>query len=199
MDEKEEDEKELDETYSYILEHYKRIGIDGEEKIRNRFLFLYNASKDWIDLHRVGEYVGWSTTIIDSIIIDYFADIVRLKEFHKLKITNNIKVAAYTTYWVNRRKPLFYKKEPSIEDREKNYFLNDVNEWFCLHLMLSMVYDDRIQLDIAEEDHSSYLEFLNALQYNFIYRNITPHMLELALLGLRGTSTNPKFDQEEGD
>jgi len=126
--------------------------------------------------------------------VDYFTDIIRLKDFHNIKYTNDIKVAAYTIFWVNQRKPLFYKKEPTQEEVTKNNFLNDLNEWLCLDLILSMLYNRKTFITLKTEDLKKYRAFVKALHYDLAYRSITPHFLELALLGLDSLIIHPRLN-----
>ena len=194
------DKIQKDRTYEYILDHYNSIKINGEEKLRNRFLFLIDAVMIWIELCNLDEYIGFNTKVLEDITIDYFADIVRLKEFHKLDITNDIKVAAYTAYWVNERKPLFYKIEPDAEILENNPQLNYVNEWFCLDLMVNMIYDSSKQLQGLPGECEMYNDMLDALHYDFVYRDISAQSLELALLSLEASSSQPRLnDSGSGD
>ena len=39
-------------------------------------------------------------------IMDYFSDIQRLKDCQKIKHVNEIKIKAYETFWLLKRKPL---------------------------------------------------------------------------------------------
>jgi hypothetical protein len=186
--------KQKDMSYRYVIEHYKSIGMDGEEKLKNRFLFLYDTCDEWIKDHNLNEYVDFSEIVLHEVTLDYFADIVRLKEFHNLKLSNDIKVAAYTAYWMIKRKPLFYVKDPDYNLIKENYYLHDVNEWYCLNLMIKMVYDGSVQEESGKENRQRYIEYLDALHYELKYRNTTPQALELSLISLEAVSSIPRLD-----
>ncbi len=47
-----------------------------------------------------------SVSLLNQAVIDYFADIDRLKNFHKIDKINYLKVHAYSAYWLLRRKPI---------------------------------------------------------------------------------------------
>jgi len=183
-----------DRTYNYILSHYEKFGINGEEKLRSRFLLLFNDAEEWIRSRDLNDFVGVSEKVIEDILIDYFSDIIRLKEFHDIELVNDIKVASYTAFWVNKRKPLFYKKEPLREDIENNPFLNHINEWFSLMLLLAMVYDQTNQQEPGYKEREKFNAFLETLHYNLTYRIITPQFLELSLLALESSSTSPRLN-----
>jgi hypothetical protein len=52
-------------------------------------------------------------------VLGYFSDIMRLKDFHKIERVNDLKILAYETSWLLKRKPL------QIKDS------NDLNFAFC--------------------------------------------------------------------
>lgn len=58
-------------------------------------------------------------------IMDYFTDVYRLKEFHKIKNINMIKIVAYEVYWILKRKPI------QIRGTEVNTKVVFANEGVC--------------------------------------------------------------------
>ncbi len=57
--------------------------------------------------------------ILHQVVMDYFADVYRLKEFHKIENTNMAKILAYEAYWILRRKPI---QMNCVSDAAKNIF-----------------------------------------------------------------------------
>lgn len=174
--------------YEYLIQEF------GEEVLENRFLLIKHAAerslKDW-DIIR---YVNISHRAIKNAVIDYFADISRLKNFHEIEKTNFIKVASYTAYWIYKRHPLSVVTDPSIEELKAKPFLHDINEWFCTHLMISMIYDSRkplIKNHEPSEALKKWREFKLTLNYLFVYRIVTLHSLELSLIAL---DANPPYE-----
>ncbi|MFW5862379.1 MAG: hypothetical protein ACOCWZ_09010 [Spirochaetota bacterium] len=187
-------------SYYYVLDHYSSLGINGEEKLENRFLFLLKTAQHWISCLNLDKYVGVSTKIIRDIVEDYFADIIRLKQFHDLTLANVIKVASYTAYWVNRRKPLYYKDTIPESVIENNPRVNDINEWYAINLMLSMVYDSSIQYESSIDDRNRFINFIDVMHYTLTYRTYTPQTIELALVGLEAVATSPRLHEgTDGD
>ena len=63
--------------------------------------------------------------------LDYYADIFRLKEFHDIQYVRTEKIFAYTAAWIVKRKPLQFIHDT---DEEKDIF---VNERFAVFLLLN--------------------------------------------------------------
>jgi hypothetical protein len=72
-------DKQKENNYEYLL------GIFGEEKIKERYSFLYYLCEEFINGYGLSDYFKTSKSIIQEIVTDYFADIARLKNFMKLK------------------------------------------------------------------------------------------------------------------
>lgn len=115
---------------------------------------------------------------------------MRLKSFHNIERAEPEKVAAYTAYWVWRRKPLQLVSEPSDEILQKFSFIRHFNESFAAALMISMVFDTA-QI-IHHDGWSRYNRFSYLLNYFFSYRAINPQALELILYAL---SVNPIYQR----
>lgn len=173
-----------DTTYHYILNHYKSMNINPEEKLANRFLFLYSAAQNYIECLMCEEHLYVSQRLTEIIVTDYFADIVRLKQFHNLQLTNDLKTAAYTGYWIARRKPIVFKKDPDDETLRQKPFIMDINEWFAIDVMISIVYDRTKPIQFEPGVRDKYISLLDTLQYNLSYRVVTPQSLELSLVAL---------------
>lgn len=45
-----------------------------------------------------------------NVLIDYYSDIYRLKEFHDIELVRTEKIIAYTVAWIIKRKPLQFGK-----------------------------------------------------------------------------------------
>ena len=79
----------------------------GEEKLEHRFLFLLSKAQHFVakrygHLFDVKKHLRIDETILAEVVLNYFVDIDRLKEFHGIDSTEPQKVAAYTAYWVAR-------------------------------------------------------------------------------------------------
>lgn len=159
-------------SYQDVLESF------GEEKVANRYDSIMEQLNAFIKRNKYTDKVTVCPSVVNQLIIDYFTDIFRLKEFHHIDLTNYIKITAYTAYWLVRRKPLQIIKD-DIEDVELAF----CNENFVLSYIMrflqpseSPVYDER----------GEYHEFISTLSYALRYRTLTPQMLELMIEGFRG-------------
>ncbi|TGL25076.1 hypothetical protein EHQ47_03840 [Leptospira bourretii] len=171
--------------YEYLIENF------GEEKILNRFVFIRDRAIDFLNRickdHEINfdDYFFVSDELIEEAVIDYFADLVRLKDFHDIEKAQPQKVAAYTSYWVFRRKPIQLKKP--IEDDLLISFPNIkfLNESFAYTLLINLVFDERKRIN---DSNPRYGIFRDLIMYNFQYRQLNSQILELVIVAL---STNP--------
>lgn len=159
--------------YTALLERF------GRERFTARLLFLIEKAEDTIERYSAREHARVSPKVMRDALLDYVADISRLKEFHEIERVNPIKVASYTAYWVLRRKPIQLVADPPDGQVER-----DLNEWFALTLFVAMVYDTKQQYLQDKATHAAWNEFLLALHYTMTYRVITPQAPELAHLAL---------------
>ena len=97
----------VDKDYRYLLKKYKI------EHITSRLRYWLKRVEKVVTDSGLDGKVILNHTAMFYFICDYFADIVRLKEFHPVENTNLKKILAYGAYW-------FLKKHPVIE---KKYFV----------------------------------------------------------------------------
>lgn len=170
-------------SYQYLIDTL------GKEKLENRFLFLISSAKSFINDRNIHDYIYINKQILNNTVIDYFADIVRLKDFHNIDVANRIKIASYLSFWINRRKPLQILTETGPEIIGKKPYLDNINEWFACFIITSVIFDTMKPIEYGVEltgDKSIYRHhhFISTLAYNFTYRTVTPHSIELSLMGL---------------
>lgn len=156
--------------YSELIESF------GREKIESRYIALFEYLESFIKRNKYEKRVIIANSVLNQAVVDYFADIFRLKEFHKIEHINYIKIHAYTAYWILRRKPL-----QIIADDPKDVELAFVNERFVASYLLQYLRGDYTDVIIAEEERLTYFEFIKNLEYYLRYRTVTPQMLETML------------------
>ncbi len=117
-------------------------------------------------------------------VINYFADIDRLKKFHNIEKVNNIKIVAYTVYWLVKNKPFQIKKHIGDKLLNQKPFLNNVNESFSIFIIISWIFDENVKYLTSQKEHSLWNNFIQDIEYYLVYRINTPQSLELALTGL---------------
>lgn len=106
----------------------------GQEKIEARYVTLYEYLESFIKRNKYDKNVVIANSVLNQAVVDYFTDIYRLKEFHKIEHINYIKIHAYTAYWLLRRKPL-----QIVVDNEEDIELAFVNEKFVASYLLQFL------------------------------------------------------------
>jgi len=117
-----------------------------EERLRDRVTFLMKLAIRFLENLKVSEHITINTRLIKEVVIDYFADIKRLKEFHGIEKTQPCKIAAYTAYWFHKRKPLQIKSNLDEEVIVERPYLLDMNEWFACAAMISIIFDTKSRI-----------------------------------------------------
>jgi hypothetical protein len=106
-------------NYNYLIESF------GEEKLRDRYELLLAKSETLINSFcdsldtELKKCFYINELIVQDIIINYFADIDRLKKFHGIDKVNSIKIAAYTAYWFSKLRPIQIIKSGIVDLEEK--------------------------------------------------------------------------------
>jgi len=88
------------------------IRITYLHRMLDTFLKQTSAEKDAII----------SENLLCHLVIDYFADVMRVKDFHNISYTSYEKIISYTAYWLYRRKPL---QVSSSRVNDKYSFINE--------------------------------------------------------------------------
>ena len=159
-------------TYQDVLDSF------GEQKVAQRYICIMEQLEGFIERNNYTEKVSVCSGVVNQLVIDYFTDIYRLKEFHHIDLTNYIKITAYSAYWINRRKPL-----QILRDDPEDVELAFCNENFVLSYIMRFLQRNEITI---RDDKGEYQEFVSTLSYALRYRTLTPQMLELMLEGFRG-------------
>lgn len=156
--------------YEEIIEHF------GKDKIKQRYATLEQYLISFIERSNYKDNVTISYSLLNQAVIDYFADVDRLKNFHKIEKINYIKIHAYSAYWLLRRKPIQIIKD--IEDSPEIAF---VNENFIVSYLIQFLRGDHRGVVIRKENRVDYDEFVENLKYVLRYRNVTAQYLETML------------------
>jgi hypothetical protein len=173
--------------YSYLLEKFSHGQIfDRNERLKQNAI-------DFINSCGLEGKARVSFILIDQLVMDYFADISRLKDFHNIEKANPTKVAGYLTYWTLKRKPIQLIVEPD-DDLIKQYpNINFLNEFYSLEVLLSSAFNKNVYKLMDSEQTREWNIVLENLIYTFKYRIVTPQLLELFVLGLYSNPINPKI------
>lgn len=168
-------------TYNDLLREF------GKEKIEKRHETLYEYLQAFIKRHKYEGKVIIADSVLNQAIVDYFADIKRLKNFHHMEAINYVKIHAYSAYWILRRKPLQIVVDEPM-DVERAF----VNEAFVASYLLQYLRGDYAEVIIVESERAIYYEFVKNLEYYLRYRTVTPQMLETMIEAYRAGASFEK-------
>lgn len=164
------------ETKTKSYDYSDILAAFGKEKIEKRYEVLQEYLLAFIKRHKYEGKVDIAESVLNQVVVDYFADIHRLKNFHHIEAINYLKIHAYTAYWLLRRKPL-----QIIKDDPKDVELAFINERFVASYLFQYLRGEYTDVIIAENERITYFEFVKNLEYFLRYRVITPQMLETML------------------
>lgn len=176
-------------------DYHELINFFGAEKLKDRFKFLFDSAHYLLkryekDREDLSDYFSVNEFLLNEIIVDYFSDIKRLNDFHSIEKSQPEKVAAYTAYWVWRRKPIQVTGAFTDKMVAEYPYLKWINDIFASSLLISMVYDTSSYREGEDIDYNRYNYFQRLLSYFFSYRAVNPQALELVVYAL---SVNPIY------
>lgn len=157
-------------NYDDLVDHFT------EEKIRNRIEQVYGEMQEFLRIYDLEEVAYINRMALDHAVMDYYSDIKRLKDYQRIERVNEIKIKAYETFWLLKRKPLQLLAQ--IEDDRYLY----VNEKFLLVRLVSFMLGDRIRDPFVDEKGKAFRNYLDTLYYYLKFRRCDPQSIELMLL-----------------
>ncbi len=176
--------REIYESYGDITE---KVGIDI---VKKRFMDLNQAYVDFINSENIADKVTINSFMLIHAIMDYFTDITRLKDFHKIDFTNSYKTMAYEISWLLRRKPI----QVLVDQQEELVY---INEKFILSYAINFITTTKESIryqDLSEIRRQCFNGFIESFYYHLKYRNCSAQSLELALLSFEaGVTLNPNL------
>ena len=152
--------------YQFLIDYY------GEEFLQKRYDTIKKDLEEYISINGLENKVIISEPLLCNLVIDYFVDIFRLKNFQGIELVNDQKIYAYTAYWMLRRKPLQLIEPDSAND------LGFVNEEMVVSYLYSYLYLEPKGVSIVSSKTDDFNEFENNLLYTFMYRDYSPKMIE---------------------
>jgi len=163
-------ESTFEEDYKYILE------IFDEQIVSDRFEYIYKRMEIFIQKGRFQDRVIISEKVLRQAVIDYFADIARLKHFHGIEHVNKIKILAYTSYWLLYRKPL----QIVLDAKEHSKLF--INERFVFSSLVMDYIDTICNIGVHRVLQKKITDFTEICSYFLKYRRYNPQSLELMLV-----------------
>ena len=151
----------------------------GEKRFDSRFKELLKQINAFLDEAKYDNNVQCNERILYHVLLDYYSDIVRLKDFHDIQYTKTDKVMAYLIHWIVRRKPIQLKE---FSDNEKDIF---VNERFACYKMINecllQPVEENLSIKLSPEEITLYDKYIDLLLYYFKYRQVSPQVIELLI------------------
>lgn len=157
MDEK---DKEYTKNYEFLINHYGNSDI-----IKSRLLYWYRVCKDVIDLYQISEIAVINQDALIRMILSYFTDIVRVKEFHGIENINESKKYAFGIYWFLRFHPV------QITDPKARDCCSFINERIALNVIVCEFLNGK--------NMNSSKEYIKHLFHHLKYRTYSARTLEL--------------------
>lgn len=165
-----ESQREEVQGYQYILDRF------GEEKVKSRSEWLYDQLNDYIDSRNITDKVIISRNVLKHVLVDYFVDIARLKDFSEIPRANDTKIYAYTCYWLLRHKPIQLIQQGDVPE------LVFINEEFVSCLLRSYLFSDPDNIPIVNSRKDSVDSFVSTMLYYFKYREYSAKTIEMIIL-----------------
>ncbi len=162
-------------SYDDVLNYF------GSDKIENRYMFIFDKMQEYIKVRGMEEDLFINPILLQQAVMDYFVDIYRMKEFHKIEKTDMMKILAYESYWILRRKPIqskngtFAEEVPVRLDDRHTY----ANEGFITTLIAHEFLFPEVDEPLSEDEEDTLLDFLRHLNYHLKYRSTDKQGLEM--------------------
>lgn len=151
------------------------VNYFGEEIIANRYKYIYDKMDAYIRARELQGILEIQEGTLHQAVMDYFVDIYRMEEFHKMDHADTTKVVAYEIYWILRRKPLRARAD-NCDNK-----LVFSNEGFVTTLLAHELLLKDESDPMSQEEEEYLLDFLRHLNYHLKYRVYDKQNLELML------------------
>lgn len=170
------DRAEEKENFDNYIDFVKEI---GDEEIRDFYDWSYKMLDDFVTQKKYQNKVIVSHDILKHVIIDYFVDIERLKEFQNIKEVHTSKIYAYFGFWILRHKPL----QVTVPDGGEE--LAFTNEEFVSYAIRSYLFSEPENVAILENRREPIDNFVDTMLYYFKYREYSAKSIELMVLAFQ--------------
>ena len=105
------------------------------------------------------KYLKINRTVLFNVVISYFHDVERHKEFHKFSLVDETKQGAFTIKWVARLRPIQFDHKEQVTSKDILY----INEIFALRCGLAFV-----KMSPSKLPEPLYYDMLYTLRYRCI-------------------------------
>ena len=169
-------------SYSEIIDKI------GENKIKERLHAIHDIYEKFLDEtgYKNEEDIYLNDRVLMHSILDYFTDITRLKDFHKIDLINQDKIISYEISWFLRRKPL----QVISHNKEELIY---INEKFALEILVNHLIKETVD-DISKNRVMS--SFFDIVIYYFKYRNCDAKVLEFIIASFKAGNSIDKINYD---
>lgn len=168
--------RNIENTYTSYEELVNKV---GEEAIESRIKQIAFEMKEFLKSNELQDFVYIHEMLLTHAVMDYFSDIQRLKDYQKIEHINEVKIKAYETFWLLKRKPLQLTKQ--LESDKWLY----VNEKFLLVRLTNFMIQDNMNVPMVQERKVAFTNYLDTLYYYLKFRKTDAQALELMLLAFQ--------------
>ena len=118
--------------------------------------------KAFIDSNKLQDKVFIHQMALNHAVMDYYSDIQRLKSYQEIGHINEVKIKAYETFWLLKRRPLQLKAQ--LEDDKWLY----INEKFLLARIANFILRDNINILNRPQKRSAICQGTRILPFTMI-------------------------------
>lgn len=156
-------------SYDAIVKYF------GKETIADRYKFMHDKMQEYINDRNLQNNLVIVESVLRQAIMDYFADVYRLKEFHQIENINMTKIVAYEVYWILRRKPIQLQGQ-SVESK-----LVFANEGFATTFIAHEYLVPEETEPLSQDQEDAFIKYLQHIYYHLKYRCVDKQCLEIML------------------
>lgn len=168
--------RNIENTYTNYDELVGKVGL---KIIESRVKQIAYEMDEFLKSYDLKDSAYIHEMLLTHAVLDYFSDIQRLKDYQKIEHINEIKIKAYETFWLLKRKPLQLSKQ--LESDKWLY----INEKFLLVRLTNFMLQDNINVPMIQERKEAFTNFLDTLYYYLKFRKTDAQALELMLLAFQ--------------
>ncbi|MCM1172617.1 MAG: hypothetical protein NC393_10915 [Clostridium sp.] len=158
---------------------YRELVEKSNGEIPPIYDWIYQMMNIFIKSFKHENRVIISRDILDHVVVDYFVDIDRLKEFSNIEQIHHSKIFAYLAFWILRHKPLQVIVE--CDAPEASF----VNEEFVCYMLRSYFFADGEVHSIVDEKREDVDNFVDNMLYYFQYRDYSAKSIEIMILAFK--------------
>ncbi|MCI8734309.1 MAG: hypothetical protein HFE40_02000 [Clostridia bacterium] len=166
---------------------FKKYNI-SEERYKSRYKALLDDVDSYIKTSDYNEtQVKLNKYSLNCMLVDYFLDIGRLKEFHHIVHVNSIKIVAYISYWFLKRKPI-----QVLSDDDNLLYINE--KFITLYILDFLM--SETGGNILDRQEKGLKAFREQLYYFLKFRHVDAQSLEMILTSFFAGQIYQELDED---